>query len=112
GVRPLEGLVPPERQRRLVEHVLARGGLVSTRRGEQENDVPYELNISYVDLLRWPGEPVAATARRFLASQAFMLALQGVPAVYFHSLVGTENDVEGARVYGTARRINRRRFMA
>ncbi len=39
-----------------------------------------------------------------------MLAMAGMPAVYFHSLVGTQNDLEGARASGHARRINRRKF--
>ena len=39
-----------------------------------------------------------------------MLALPGVPGVYFHSLVGTQNDVDGAQTSGIPRRINRRKF--
>ncbi|MCA9101396.1 MAG: hypothetical protein KDA63_09615, partial [Planctomycetales bacterium] len=49
GVRPLEGLVPPERLDRLVEAMAERGGLIGTRRRADGVDVPYELNISYVD---------------------------------------------------------------
>ena len=33
-----------------------------------------------------------------------------MPAVYFHSLVGTTNDLEGVERSGQPRRINRRRF--
>jgi sucrose phosphorylase len=39
-----------------------------------------------------------------------MLALRGIPGVYFHSLVGTPNDHDGAQVTGQARRINRRKY--
>ncbi len=49
-------------------------------------------------------------ARRFLASQAVMLSLRGIPRVYFHSLVGTRNDLAGVEASGQPRRINRRRF--
>ena len=110
GVRPLEGIVPPERIDALIAAVHQRGGLVSTRR-QGDRDVPYELNISYVDALR-PDDPddVTGHARRFLASQAVMLALQGVPAPYFHSLVGTRNDRGAADASGQPRRINRHKY--
>ncbi len=111
GVRPLEGLVTEERFARLVEAIPARGGLVSTRRRPDGRDVPYELNISFVSALGEPaGLSPALHARRFLTSQGLMLALQGLPAVYFHSLVGTENDLQGAATSGQPRRINRRKF--
>jgi len=111
GVRPLEGLVPEERVQRLVDAVRQRGGMASTRRNADGSDSPYELNISYVDALGTPGEANPQQhARRFLASQAVMLALQGIPGIYFHSLVGSPNDREGAARSGQPRRINRRRY--
>ncbi len=111
GVRPLEGLVSDERLARMVAAVKQRGGLVSTRRKPDGTDSPYELNISYVDAL---GDPESDTpdqhARRFLASQAVMLALPGIPGVYFHSLVGTQNDNDGVQQSGQPRRINRHKY--
>ncbi len=113
GVRPLEGLVPPSRIEALVDHVRAQGGLVSTRRTSDGSEAPYELNITYLDALRHRSAPTAQEQiQPFLLSQAVMLALQGIPAVYFHSLVGTPNDTEGARVSGQPRRINRRKYTA
>lgn len=115
GVRPLEGLVPPERVASLVEGVQRRGGLISTRR-QGAADVPYELNISYVDACAAgpnelaEAESTALHARRFLATQAVMLGLQGVPAPYFHSLVGSRNNIDGVESSGQPRRINRRKF--
>jgi glucosylglycerate phosphorylase len=54
-----------------------------------------------------PDEPLENQARRFLVSQAVMLALAGVPAVYIHSLLGSRNDVEGMLALGHNRAINR-----
>lgn len=110
GVRPLEGHVDDARLHSLVSKIRARGGLVSTRRQSDGTDTPYELNIAYVDALAGEQSDSAHHARRFLASQAVMLSLQGVPAIYFHSLVGTQNDLEGVRVSDIPRRINRRKF--
>ena len=39
-----------------------------------------------------------------------MLALRGMPGIYFHSLVGTENYIEGVEQTGHNRTINRRKF--
>ncbi|MBV8228749.1 MAG: alpha-amylase [Planctomycetaceae bacterium] len=113
GVRPLEGVLPGERIARLVDAVRQRGGLVSTRRLPNGEDAPYELNITYLDALRDPADADPQWhVRRFLASQAIMLALRGIPAVYFHSLVGTANDYGGVKATGRARSINRRKYAA
>lgn len=110
GIRPLRGLVPPERVDRLIATAERRGGLVSTGRRPDGTDEPYELNVTYVDALA-PDEPdVELHARRFLATQAVMLALRGIPAVYFPSLVGTQNDHDAVLQSGQPRRINRRKF--
>jgi len=111
GVRPLEGLVPDHRLDALVEAVKERGGLVSMRRRGDGTDSPYELNIAYFDALSEPaGMDTELHVRRFLTSQAIMLALRGIPGIYFHSLVGTPNYYEGVKESGHARRINRRRY--
>lgn len=113
GVRPLEGLLPGERIARLVEAVRQRGGLVSTRRLANGEDAPYELNTTYFDALRNPADADPQWhVRRFLASQAIMLALRGIPAVYFHSLIGTANDSGAVTATGRARSINRRKYAA
>ena len=115
GVRPLEGLVEPERFERLVESVRSRGGHVSTKRNADGSDSPYELNIAYFSALGPPIDdpgsvPPELHVRRFLSSLAVMLALRGIPGVYFHSLVGTSNDLVGTQETGRARSINRRKF--
>ncbi len=111
GVRPLEGLLPKARRAQLVQRAERQGGLVSTRRHLDGTDSPYELNITYLDLL-WDerAEDLRGNLRRFLASQAMMLALRGIPAVYFQSLVGSRNDIPAVTESGIARRINRRKF--
>ena len=111
GVRPLEGLVSSERIANLVSAVQQHGGRVNFRRNPDGTDSPYEMNITYLDAVAdSKTTPAAEHCRRFMATQAIMLAMQGVPAVYFHSLVGTENDHEGVESSGQNRRINRRKF--
>ena len=107
GVRALEGLVDEQRFERLLEHVRQKGGKISTRRQADGSDRPYELNITYVDALAPPTANLELHAQRFLATQAIMLALQGIPAVYFQSLIGGQNDDSGVKTSGQPRRINR-----
>jgi sucrose phosphorylase len=69
----------------------------------------YELNLSYLDALctvdeaRDP-EIVAAKA---LAAHSILFAFIGIPAVYYHSLVGSPPDLEGMVTSRINRRINR-----
>jgi sucrose phosphorylase len=114
GVRPLEGILPADRFERLLEAVARRGGEVSTRQGIDGTERPYELNISYFSAMDEPGAAgrEAIQIGRFLASQAIMLSLRGMPAVYFHSLVATPNDQAGRDRTGRARSINRRKYTA
>ncbi len=109
GMRPLEGIVPQERINAIVESVKQKGGLVSTRQKPDGTHSPYELNISYVDAMAPSGgDDPELHARRFLSSQAVMLALRGIPAIYFHSLVGSRGDLAAGREI--PRRINRKKL--
>ncbi len=111
GLRAVERLLPPERIDGLITAVRSAQGQISYRRRPDGTEVPYELNITYFDALSDPARAdPAMQVRRFLASQAFMLSLAGLPGIYFHSLVATPNDLEGVRQTGQARSINRHKY--
>lgn len=111
GVRPLEGIMPADRLERFFDAVRQRGGHVSMKRNTDGSESPYELNITYFDAVADPDNPdPSLQVRRFLAGQAVMLSLKGIPGIYFHSLVGTPNNHEGVRETGRARTINRKKF--
>jgi len=111
GVRPLEGLVPAERLLGVAETVRTRGGRISTRHGSDGRDLPYELNATYYDAVTDPASRDAdLQVQRYLGSQALMLALRGIPAVYLPSLFGAGNDEAGVQQSGLPRRINRRKL--
>ena len=110
GVRPLEGLVPADEVEWLVGEVEKRDGLVGYRSMPDGSRQPYELNITYRDALGM-AENVGLGLRRFLCSQAVMLSLRGIPAVYFHRVGGGVNGVEGPQAEGGENRdINRQRW--
>lgn len=107
GLRPVEGILTPDEVTALVALAKQRGGRVSLRRNPDGTDSPYELNVTYVDACADPDLPIDLQVRRFLLSQAVMLALAGVPAVYIHSLLGSRNDIAGMVDSEINRRINR-----
>jgi hypothetical protein len=109
GVRPLEGILPPQEILTLAEQVEARGGFVSMRSLEDGSEVPYELNATFFGALAEP-EDAAVGEARFLCSQAVSLAMQGIPAIYFHSLTATPNHIQGVEETGQNRSVNRRKW--
>lgn len=109
GVRPLRGLVDESETEWLIGEVKLRGGRVSTRSLPDGSESPYELNITYRDALSDGDDPERGLTR-FLCSQAIMMAMRGVPAIYIHSLLGSRNDSGGVESTGQNRAINRRKY--
>jgi len=112
GVRPVEGILSPEEVEALVERTKTHGGHVSYKTNKDGSQSVYELNISYFDALSDPtsSEPLSRQVDRFVASQAIMLALQGVPGIYVHSLFGSRSWRKGVEQTGRYRTINREKF--
>jgi glucosylglycerate phosphorylase len=112
GLNPLRGLLPEAEIEAVVERVRAHGGLVSFKDLPGGRQQPYELNINYFDALNDPNaaEPLETQVDRFVSAHAILLALRGVPAVYFHSLVGSRSWREGAQASGHNRTINRKKL--
>jgi sucrose phosphorylase len=111
GVRPLEGLLPQDEFDQLIENMKNAGGKISTKQNQDGSESPYEINISYFDALsRTRQGKDNFQAKRFICSQAIMLALKGVPAFYIHSLTSTPNDYEKMKKSGIKRDINRKNW--
>ncbi len=107
GVRPAEGLLSPDQIAGMAEKVEAAGGLVSMRALPGGGTAPYEFNISFVDAVSAPDDDDATRAAKFLAAEAVLLSVIGVPAIYIHSLLGSRNDLDGVTRTGRNRSINR-----
>ena len=110
GVRPLEGILPHDEILGLADEIRQKGGFVSMRRMEDGSESPYELNSTYFSALSDPKNEEMGMAR-FQCSQAVALAMKGIPAVYFHSLCGTPNDLEGYKVTKRNRTVNRKTWV-
>ena len=112
GVRPLQGILSAEEIDWLAEKAIKHGGFISYKDNGDGTQSPYELNCSYVDLITDPEKEIQLRANRFLLTQSIMLCMPGVPGIYYHSLLGSENDREAALESGIHRRINRTKLDA
>ena len=110
GLRPAEGILSDDEISDLAECMEGFGGKVSWRTVGTSKK-PYELNISLFDAFKGTAQGEDAyQVERFLCAHAIMLSLEGVPGIYIHSLLGTENDIEGMKESGMNRRINRHKW--
>ena len=73
---------------------------------------PYEVKISLFDALRGTIANGAdgSQTERYLCAHTILLALEGIPAFYIHSLLATENDNERREASGHARAVNRHQW--
>ena len=112
GVRPASGILPKEDIDLLAKQTLAHGGKISSKTNADGSTSPYELNITYFDLLNDPeaDEPMVSQVKRFLVSQAISLAMAGIPGIYIHSLLGSRNFRCGVEETGQPRTINREKL--
>ena len=131
GLNPARGILSDAEIDSLVDKVIEHGGLISYKHNADGTQSPYEMNINYFDALSNPAllQPPSFTAdpslrtarradvetldlqvRRFIAAQAIMLSLVGVPGIYFHSLFGSRGWSEGVKLKGHNRTINREKL--
>ena len=112
GMNPARGILSDEQINLLVNKTLEHGGLISYKQNADGTQSPYEMNINYFDALSNPNdnEPLELQINRFIAAQAIMLSLIGVPGIYFHSLFGSRGWLEGVKQTGRNRTINREKL--
>lgn len=108
GLRPAEGLLSEDEYDTLLKTMRHFGAQISMRRRPDGSESPYEINVSLFDALKGTAEGEDEwQIQRFVCSQAIMMALEGIPAFYIHSLLATHNYSEGVEATGHNRAINR-----
>ena len=110
GVNPARGILDHTEIDALVTRTLERGGFISYKHLPDRTQMPYEMNINFLDALSNPGESEERAVARTFCAHAIQCALAGVPGVYFHSLFGSRGDRAGAETSGIPRRINRQKL--
>jgi glycosidase len=109
GLRATEGILDDHERDALVERTRSHGGRVSWATRTDGSRTVYELNLSYLDALCTVAEAddPAVLAAKALAAHSILLSFLGVPAIYYHSLVGSPPDLAGMVSSRINRRINR-----
>jgi glycosidase len=112
GMRPVEGILTDEERQILVDKVVKNGGRISYKTNTDGSQSVYELNINYNDALINKNEDIEESQQiqKILASNAILMSFIGVPAIYYHSLLGSRNDYKGLEESGMNRRINREKL--
>ena len=111
GLRPAEGLLSEQEIGTLINTMKQFGGAISWRTSETGQQKAYEMNISLFDALQGTIDgPDKWGLQRFLCAHTIMLALEGIPGIYIHSLLGTRNDYEKLKNTHHNRAINRHRW--
>lgn len=108
GMRPVENILDEQEKEIMLQAVVKHGGNISYKQNRDGSKSPYELNINYLDALTDPDSPdMQQRVNKFLAAQCILLSVIGVPGIYIHSLLGSQNWYEGVIQSGIYRRINR-----
>jgi sucrose phosphorylase len=123
GLNPARGILSNADIELLVNKTLEHGGLISHKHNTDGTQSPYEMNINYFDALSNPSllqppssasgteyETLDIQVDRFIAAQAIMLSLVGMPGIYFHSLFGSRGWAGGVKQTGRNRTINREKL--
>jgi len=112
GLNPARGILSAADIDSLVAQTLAHGGLISYKQNTDGTQSPYEMNINFFDAFSNPfsDELLEIQIDRFIAAQAIMLSLIGLPGIYFHSMFGSRNWAEGVRITNHNRTINRQKL--
>jgi sucrose phosphorylase len=108
GLRPIEGILDDSELDQIIVAMQAFGGKISWRNLSDDEVRPYEVNISLIDALKGTvdGEDEWQIPR-FIAAHIIMIGLDGIPAFYIHSLLGTPNDHTRVEMTANNRAINR-----
>ncbi|EOX7073940.1 sugar phosphorylase [Listeria monocytogenes] len=112
GMRPATGILSDEEINSLVQKAVQNGGQVSYKDNADGTQSVYELNINYGEALQNLGEDTTEelVTKKIIAAHSILLTLQGIPAIYYHSLLGSKNDLVGYEESGINRRINREKL--
>ena len=110
GLMGVKDILPREDIDFIIQTAREHGAFVSYKTGEDHKDEPYEINSTWFSAINHDNsdEDISFQVKRFVASRSIAFALRGVPAVYFHGLIGTRNDIEAVLKTKSKRDINRK----
>ncbi len=110
GLMAVKDILSPDEIKFITQRAREHGGFISYKTDRDGLEAPYEINITWFNALcREDGTVhIDRQIKKFIASRAIALALQGVPGIYLHSFFGTRNDVEAVSCPVSKREVNRK----
>lgn len=109
-MNPIRGIIPEEEILALVSDLKEEGAKVNYKNNPDGTQSPYEINVTYLDALNKRADDDELRMKRFLSAHSILLSLQGVPAIYIQSILGSRNDYDGVAKTGMNRSINRQKY--
>ncbi|MCF8033954.1 MAG: alpha-glucosidase C-terminal domain-containing protein [Desulfarculaceae bacterium] len=93
GLMGVKEILPREELKFIEQSAQANGALVSYKTVEGGGEEPYEINSTWWSAINRPHGDLDRQVARYVASRAVCLSLKGVPGVYLHGALGSENDM-------------------
>ncbi len=109
GMRPVEGILTEDEVEEIATISTNKQGKINYRSNGNKKSI-YELNINYYSLLENENDSEELNINRFIAANFLLLSMLGVPAIYYHTLLGSKNYIKGVEETGINRRINREKW--
>jgi sucrose phosphorylase len=109
GLMAVKDILSHDEIKFTIQRAREHGCYISYKTDKDGTEVPYEINTTWFSALNREdsmGDP-DRQVKKFIASRAIALVLQGVPGVYLHSFLGTRNDVNAVIDTSVKREINR-----
>jgi len=108
GLMGVKNILQKEEINHIIHRAKEHGAFISYKTvGEGRES--YEINTTWWSAVNMDNstEEISFQVKRYVASRSISLVLQGVPAIYFHGLVGTSNDIDAVLETKNKRDINR-----
>ena len=112
GMRPIEGILSANTQKKFLSRLKKNGGEFSYRKVQGVRKKVYEANITLFNAFKYSDFDKSGIFgfERYMAAHTIMISFDGIPAIYFNSMFGNSNDNSKYIISGNKRDLNRYRW--
>ena len=112
GMRPIEGILNTNKQKKFFNRLKKNGGEFSYRKIPGKKKKVYEANITLFNAFKYSDFDKSGIFgfERYMAAHTIMISFDGIPAIYFNSMFGNSNDNSKYIISGNKRDLNRYRW--
>ena len=112
GMRPIEGILSTNTQKKFLSRLKKNGGEFSYRKVQGVRKKVYEANITLFNAFKYSDFDKSGIFgfERYMAAHTIMISFDGIPAIYFNSMFGNSNDNSKYIISGNKRDLNRYRW--